>query len=158
MTLYEINQQIQKAIELGFDPETGEILDDSALQQLEIDRDEKVENICLFIKDLRAEASALDAEKKALDDRKNAAQRKADSLSRYLQAMLGGEKFKTARCAVSYRKSQAVVITDQDAIPEEYIRVKVSREPDKIALKDALKTVGAIDGAVLEERTSMIIK
>ena len=158
MTLYEINQQIQKAIELGFDPETGEILDDSALQQLEIDRDEKVENICLFIKDLRAEASALDAEKKALDDRKNAAQRKADSLSRYLQAMLAGEKFKTARCAVSYRKSQAVVITDQDAIPEEYIRVKVSREPDKIALKDALKTVGAIDGAVLEERTSMIIK
>lgn len=158
MTLYEINQQIQKAIELGFDPETGEILDDSALQQLEIDRDEKVENICLFIKDLRAEATALDAEKKALDDRKNAAQRKADSLSRYLQAMLAGEKFKTARCAVSYRKSQAVVITDQDAIPEEYIRVKVSREPDKIALKDALKTVGAIDGAVLEERTSMIIK
>ena len=75
MTLYEINQQIQKAIELGFDPETGEILDDSALQQLEIDRDEKVENICLFIKDLRAEATALDAEKKAMDDRNNAAQR-----------------------------------------------------------------------------------
>ena len=26
MTLYEINQQIQKAIELGFDPETGETI------------------------------------------------------------------------------------------------------------------------------------
>lgn len=49
MTLYEINEQIQKAIELGFDPETGEILDASALEQLQIDRDEKIENICLYM-------------------------------------------------------------------------------------------------------------
>ena len=35
MTLYQINEQIQKAIELGFDPETGEILDASALEQLQ---------------------------------------------------------------------------------------------------------------------------
>ena len=59
MTLFEINEQIQKAIELGFDPETGEILDASALEQLQIDRDEKIENICLYIKDLTAEAKAL---------------------------------------------------------------------------------------------------
>ena len=156
MTLYEINQQILKAVELGFDPETGEILDDTALQQLELDRDEKVENICLFIKDLRAEAAAIDAEKKALDDRKNAAQKKADSLSRYLQAMLDGEKFKTARCAISYRKTQAVNVTDQTMIPKQFIRVK--EEPDKIALKNALKEGYEIPGVFLEERQSMIIK
>ena len=49
MTLYEINEAIRNAIELGFDPETGEILDASALEQLQMDRDEKIENICLYI-------------------------------------------------------------------------------------------------------------
>ena len=156
MTLYEINEQIKKAIELGFDPETGEILDESALEQLQMDRDEKIENICLFIKDLKAEAAALDAEKKNLDTRAIVAKRKSDSLSRYLQAMLDGEKFKTARCSVSYRKTQAVQIVDEDAIPEEFIRIK--EEPDKVSLKEALKEGHEIPGAFLETRQSMIIK
>lgn len=156
MTLYEINEQIQKAIELGFDPETGEILDESALEQLQMDRDEKIENICLFIKDLKAEAAALDAEKKNLDARAIVAKRKSDSLSRYLQAMLNGEKFKTARCSVSYRKTQAVNVTDQSMIPKEFIRIK--EEPDKVSLKEALKEGYEIPGAFLETRQSMIIK
>lgn len=156
MTLYEINEQIAKAIELGFDPETGEILDETALEQLQLDRNDKIENICLFIKDLKAEAAALDAEKKNLDARATVAKRKSDSLSRYLQAMLDGEKFKTARCSISYRKTQAVNVTDQAMIPKQFIRIK--EEPDKIALKDALKEGFEIPGAFLEERMSMIIK
>jgi hypothetical protein len=158
MRLWEINQQIEKAIELGFDPETGEILDDSALRELEIARDEKIENICLYIKDLKAEADAIKAEKATMDARMKAATRKADSLSTYLQTMLAGEKFKTARCAVSYRKTQSVQITDQDQIPDIYIRRKVVEEPDKVAIKEALKAGGEIAGAYLEERQSMTIK
>ena len=158
MTLFEINEQIQKAIELGFDPETGEILDASALEQLQIDRDEKVENICLYIKDLKAEAVALDNEKKALDARKAAAEKKSDSLSRYLQAMLDGEKFKTPRCAVSYRKTQAVNIVDENLIPNEYLRFKTTSAPDKTAIKDAIKAGKDVPGATLEERQSMTIK
>ena len=158
MTLFEINEQIQKAIELGFDPETGEILDASALEQLQIDRDEKVENICLYIKDLKAEAVALDNEKKALEARKTVAEKKSDSLSRYLQAMLDGEKFKTARCAVSYRKTQAVNIVDESLLPKEYLRFKTTSAPDKTAIKDAIKAGKDVPGAMLEERQSMTIK
>lgn len=158
MTLYEINEQIQKAIELGFDPDTGEILDASALEQLQIDRDEKVENICLYIKDLKAEAVALDNEKKALEARKAAAEKKSDSLSRYLQSMLAGEKFKTARCAVSYRKTQAVNIVDESLLPNEYLRFKTTSAPDKTAIKDAIKAGKDVPGATLEDRQSMTIK
>lgn len=158
MTLFEINEQIQKAIELGFDPETGEILDASALEQLQIDRDEKIENICLYIKDLKAEAVALDNEKNALEARKAAAEKKSDSLSRYLQAMLDGEKFKTARCAVSYRKTQAVNIVDESLLPNEYLRFKTTSAPDKTAIKDAIKAGKDVPGAMLEERQSMTIK
>lgn len=156
MTLYEINEQIQKAIELGFDPETGEILDASALEQLQLDRDEKIENICLFIKDLKAEAAALDAEKKNLDARSTVAKRKSDSLSRYLQAMLDGEKFKTARCSISYRKTSAVIVDDENELPELCVRIR--KEPNKTAIKDYINAGVSVPGAHIEDRQSMIIK
>lgn len=156
MTLYEINEQIQKAIELGFDPETGEILDESALEQLQLDRDEKIENICLFIKDLKAEAAALDAEKKNLDARATVAKRKSDSLSRYLQAMLDGEKFKTARCSISYRKTSAVIVDDENELPELCVRIR--KEPNKTAIKDYINAGVSVPGAHIEDRQSMIIK
>lgn len=156
MTLYQLNEQIQKAIELGFDPETGEILDASALEQLQLDRDEKIENICLFIKDLKAEAAALDAEKKNLDARSTVAKRKSDSLSRYLQAMLDGEKFKTARCSISYRKTSAVIVDDENELPELCVRIR--KEPNKTAIKDYINAGVSVPGAHIEDRQSMIIK
>lgn len=85
MTLYEIDQQIIKAIELGYDPETGEILDDSALQNLQMERETKLENLILWVKDLRAEEEAIQNEEKALKTRREANHRKGDSITRYIQ-------------------------------------------------------------------------
>ena len=158
MTLYKINEQLRNAIEFGCDPETGEIIDTVALEELEMARDEKIENICLFIKDLKAEAAAIKTEKDVLDARMKASTKKADSLTNYLQLMLSGEKFKTSRCAVSYRKTQAVKITDESLLPDTYIRRKVIEEPDKVAIKEALKAGGEVAGACLEDRQSMTIK
>ncbi len=158
MTLYDINDQIKKAIELGFDPETGEILDASALEQLQIDRNEKIENICLYIKDLKAESAAIKAEKDALDARMKASVKKAESLTNYLQQQLDGEKFKTTKCVVSYRRTQSVDVFDLDALPMDYIRVKTSTEPDKTMIKDAIKAGKDVPGGRLEEHQSMSIK
>jgi hypothetical protein len=71
---------------------------------------------------------------------------------------LSGEKFKTSRCAVSYRKTQAVKITDESLLPDTYIRRKVIEEPDKVAIREALKAGGKVAGACLEDRQSMTIK
>ena len=137
MTLWQIDEQIAKAIELGFDPETGEILDESALEQLQMDRDEKIENICLYIKDLVAESKALADEAKALTERKERSAKKAESLKNYLQAMLDGQKWKSSKAIVSYRKTQSVVVDDMDALKPEFLRIK--KEPDKTAIKEVLK-------------------
>lgn len=158
MTLYEISQQIRNAIDFGYDPETGEILDDTALKELEMERDEKLENLILWVKDIRAEEEAIQNEEKALKARREANHRKGDSISQYIQNMLGGKKFSTARCAVSYRKTTAVNILDVNLIPAEYRRVKVTEEPDKTAIKNAIKAGNTIPGASLEERQSMSIK
>lgn len=158
MTLYEINKQIAYAIEQGFDPETGEILDASALEQLQIDRNEKIENICLYIKDLIAEAAAIKTEEVSLAGRRMHTEHKVASLKKYLQAMLNGEKWKSSKAVVSYRRTQSVQILDESLLPDDYIRTKTVREPDKIAIKDCLKAGGSIPGATLEESQKMSVK
>lgn len=160
MTLYEIQDNIRKAIEQGFDEETGEILDTNALEALEIQRDEKIENIALFIKNLKAEAEAIKAEKMNLARRQQNAESKAESLKRYLTNCLGGEKFFSPKVAISYRKSQTVEFIDGfdvNQLPEQYQR-KADPEADKTALKDALKAGEEIYGVYLAEHNNTIIK
>ena len=57
-SLYEINEAILSCIDL----ESGEIIDEAALEALQMQRDEKIENVGLWIKNLVAESSALAAE------------------------------------------------------------------------------------------------
>lgn len=78
------------------------------------------------------------------------------SLQSYLFSALEGEKFKTTRASVSYRKSQKVIVDDYTLLPSSF----VSYEPkvDKTMLKLALKNGEEIDGAKLEENLSIVIK
>ena len=156
MNLYEINQKILDAVEFGCDPETGEIIDDTALEKLQMDREEKIENTLLYAKNLAAEAVAIKTEEAALSKRRQTAEKKAEWLKRYVQAVLNGEKFKTPRVAVGYRKTQAVVIDDIDSLPDDFLRIK--KEADKTKIKELLKGGEALPGAHLEERQSMNIK
>lgn len=160
MTLYEINEQMLSLI----DPDTGELLDYEAFENLALARDEKLENIGCWIKDLRAEAQAIKAEKDALAQRQRAAENKADRLTAYLQMMLNGEKFKTSKVAVAYRKTQAVVLQDEKLFVDwavsngdEFLRYK-EPEVNKTAIKDAIKEGREVPFASIEERMSMSVK
>lgn len=156
MTLYEINKQIMDAVEYGCDSETGEIIDASALDTLKIARDEKHENTALLIKDLRAQEKAIAEEEAALHKRRTTLANKAGSLAEYLQWSLDGEMLTTPRCAVQYRRTQVVNITDETLIPDKFF--KIERKPSKQAIKDALKHGEEVAGAVLQDNRCMIIK
>ena len=157
MNLYELNKAIAD-FDLEIDEETGEVLNADELDQITMARDEKIENIALWVKDLLAEADAIKAEEQALAKRRKQAENKADWLKRYVAQALEGEKFKTPRVAISYRTSEAVEILDEDLIPEEFLMIKTEYKPDKKAIKDELKVGGEVEGAVLVKRTSLQIK
>lgn len=108
MTLYEIDSMIEQVI----DQDTGEILDIDALEALSIERDKKIENIALFVKNLSAESKAIEEEERKLRQRRTSCDRKIEQLKSYLMYALAGQKFKTARCSVSYRHSQKCVPSD----------------------------------------------
>lgn len=142
MNLYEINSQIMAAFEAAVDMETGEIINEAAyeaLNGLQMEREEKIEGILLWIKNLTADANALKREKQAFADRQAAAERKAESLKRYVADALAGEKFQTERVSVTWRKSEAAEFTGNIALlPPPCIRVKteVSLEELKRKLKE----------------------
>ena len=157
-TLYEINEAIERAFEACIDPETGEIVGDTeALDDLVLARDEKIENIALWIKNLKAEAEAIRNEEKALADRRRAAENKVERLKSYLAYNLNGEKFKTSKVSISWRKSVSVDVPDVFQLPDEYVKYK-DPEPNKQLIKEAIKKGFDVEGATLVENTNLIIK
>ena len=160
--LFDINRELQDLWEAALDPDTGELDEEklAAFEALDMERDAKIENIACWIKNLKSDAEALKTEAKNMADRAKAAERKADSLKRYLAAALHGEKFQSARAAISWRKSVSVEVDDAEVenLPERFIRRKVSVEADKTAIKDALKAGESIEGCRLVETNNISIK
>ena len=62
MNLYEIDNAILECVDM----ETGEIIDMDKLSGLQMVRDQKIENIGCWIKNLLSDAEALKSEKKIL--------------------------------------------------------------------------------------------
>ena len=159
MTIYEIDNEIMSCIDM----ETGEVIDTDKLNELQMERDEKIENVALWIKELKAEAEAIKNEKQALADRKRVAENKVESLKNWLAYVLNGEKFKTAKCSISYRNSESVEVTEEglEALMREHedLLTYKTPEPNKEAIKDAIKNDGlTVAGVQLIQKTSTIIK
>lgn len=156
MKLYEIEDAIFNCV----DPETGEIIDEAQFDALQMERERKIEGILLWIKNLNAEAKAIREEEKTLAERRKVAENKAERLKNYIQNALNGEKFSTARVAVSYRKSEAVVVDDLESMmcaSDDYLTYK-DPEPNKTKIKEAFKQGVNVPGCHLEERHNMTIK
>ena len=154
MNLYQIDQAIIDLV----DPETGEILDYEALEELQIARNTKIENIACYIKNLEHDAAGYKAQADAFAERKKAAERTIERLRGLLVRYLNGEKFSSERCAVSFRRSQTVEFTDMAKIPERYLIVSTATRPDRTAIKEAIKAGEVIEGCYLADNLNPQIK
>ena len=158
MKLYEIDNAILECIDM----ETGEVIDAEKLDALNMERDAKIENVVLWIKDLKAEAEAIKAEKLALAERQKVAENKVESLKKWVAYALGGQKFSTAKCAVSFRNTESVEVTEEglEALMKEHDELLTYKapEPNKKAIKDAIKDGLNVAGVQLVQNVSTIIK
>jgi hypothetical protein len=160
MTLYEINRDIESLLS-EVDPETGEVtFDVAAFEALQLERDAKLENIACYRKNLAAEAQAIKFEEVALKERRAALEKKGERLEKLLADELAGQKFQTARCAVTFRKSERVEV-DEDVFFESQANLQfISFEPkySKTDLKKAIKAGQEVTGACIVENRIMSIK
>ena len=157
MKLYEIDNAIYECVN-----EDGEVIDTEKLEELQMERDKKIECIACWIKDLAAEANAIKEEKLKLEARQKVAENKVKSLKNYLAYALKGTSFRTAKVSVSFRKIESVEVTPDGlenlkAMRDDLLKYK-EPEPDKTAIKQALKSGLSVRGVQLVQNTSTIIK
>lgn len=170
MTLYEINEQFAAAIELYengvdkvVDTETGEVRSlADVLAELNMSREQKIENTVRYIKNLRAGSEAVRAEAANLIERADRFDKKAEQLESYLLSQLGDcKKMETPLYTLKVRVSKSTCCpTDEEAIqrlPKGFWNIKVKVTPDKKAIKAALEKGEKLEGCSIVENRRLSI-
>lgn len=150
-SLYDLQMEILECVD-----ENGELLDIEKFEQLNMAIEKKIEGLCLWVKNLDAEAAAIKEEEDALKDRRVRKENKAKSIRNYIQDFLKGSKFETPKVAISYRKSQSLEVLENAVIPDEYLEFKTKVKTAE--LKKAVKGGLELEGVYLLEKSNMSIK
>jgi len=164
MDLYHINKDYAEIVGQLFEnggeltPEIKELM-----AQNSEDFNEKGENYMKAIRNLEADVERFKTEADFFTNKKKSAEKTIDTLKRTMvkaMELRGIEKTNFGNFKASLRKSESVQITDEFFFEgnRKYIRTTTKEEPDKVAIKEALKNKIDIVGARLEEKNSLQIK
>lgn len=160
--LYEIHidyEAIQHFVESYASENGGEIPPDleQRLAEIECERDQKILNVALFIKNLRSYSAAIKEEEKKLSLRRKPLENLSDRLEVLLNSILNsGETLKDSRVALSWRKSVSTEIVDPDSVPDQY--VELVRKVHVEDIKRDLKAGAEYSFARLVEKANLQIK
>jgi hypothetical protein len=119
----------------------------------------KADATCWVIEQLRGQATYRQQQAKRLADLARSDAGRADALEESLVFVLtqlqpAATRFSFPDHELTSRKSSAVVIDDEDALDAEWLAIKTTSQPDKAAIKEALKAGRQITGAQLLTRRS----
>jgi hypothetical protein len=160
---YKIPAEIENALVSAIDPETGEIVNDQALERVTALAEAKtvaLTDLALFVKDAETvEIARMDQVIRELQARKAKWQKAVEICTTVIEKALPvGEKLETDFVTVSWKKTPPAVEFDgaPELLPEQYQRVKI--EADKKAMSAALKAGQEIPGAKLVQRHVLQIK
>ena len=160
--LYEDIDAIEKAIDTvlyGEDEISLEALD-NLMQVKQETIAAGLERLCKIRANKTATVDAIKAEIVRLRDRLAREERALGGLESYIMEILtrSGEKSVDAGTfRVGTRISNSVWVSPDFNIPE-FMRTNTTTEPDKIAIRDALKDGRTIDGAYMVTKTNLSIK
>ena len=129
------------------------------IDKLEMDKTQKLNGCCAYVKHLRVEIEAIANEITRLKERMLKAQKAESKFLDYLRMVLPlNEGFKSPLHTIAWRKSEAVEVTESSKIPPQYMRQKISYEPDKETAKQDMKMGAVIPGFQLVSRNNLVIK
>ena len=123
----------------------------------------KADNVCYYIDALIGQADFRKQQAQRLADLADSDYRKAETLKKTLVYVMerlhpGQAKFSLPTHELRSRESDAVVIDDETAIPEDYLTVRRVVSPNKTAIKQAIKQGTPVPGCSIEHRRSWSIK
>lgn len=159
-SLWKISQEQQELNALLFEAEgelTPELEERLAINEANLEV--KAEDYAVSMDMLKASAEAARQEVKRLTAYVKRCESAEERMRRALASAMEVcecDRLEVGTHRLSFRKSEAVVITDEVAIPNDYIVVET--KINKANLKADLKAGATIPGAYLEERRNLQIK
>ena len=160
MKLYELMQNYINLQDLLEDETIGQDLIEAAMKEVGEDIEEKAQNYAVIIKNLEAEAEALEKEEKRLAARKSSLRNRNKILKDNLEnsmKVIGKTKFKTNLFSFNIGKNPpSVNIDDENLIPDQYI--VYTKSAAKKAMLDDIKQGVIIPGVSLKQTESLRIR
>jgi hypothetical protein len=159
--LFQISQDYMQLLGLIEEAE-GEVTPeiDQQLQFTEHRLRTEASNVACLIKTIDYWTDSVEQEIKRLEEIRRKAIKGKELLKNRLSAAMqqfGIERLVDPYITMSFRKSEAVEVTDETMIPETYLEPQPSKI-DKLKIKDALKKGVAVPGAELVQRKNLQIK
>ena len=164
MKLYEIKNGMIDTLDIFLESEQTEMDRENYNDIMEYLKEElknKSSDLIKYIRNLELENTVTKLEIERLEDLKKGKEKKIKSIKSYIKRILldlDKKKVETELGNLSLRKTTSVEITDITKIPKEYLVVKEEVTPSKKLIGDSLKKNILIDGAVLKEDYSVLIK
>ena len=164
MKLYEIRNGMIDTLDIFLESDQTEIDRENyndIMNYLKEELKSKSSDLIKYIRNLELENTVTKLEIERLEDLKKGKEKKIKSIKSYIKGILldlDKKKVETELGNLSLRKTISVEITDITKIPKEYLVVKEEVTPSKKLIGDSLKKNILIDGAVLKEDYSVLIK
>ena len=164
MKLYEIRNGMIDTLDIFLESDQTEMDRENYNDIMEYLKEElksKSSDLIKYIRNLELENTVTKLEIERLEDLKKGKEKKIKSIKSYIKRILldlDKKKVETELGNLSLRKTTSVEITDISKIPKEYLVVKEEVTPSKKLIGDSLKKNILIDGAVLKEDYSVLIK
>lgn len=164
MKLYEIRNGMIDTLDIFLESDQTEMDRENyndIMDYLKEELKSKSSDLIKYIRNLELENTVTKLEIERLEDLKKGKEKKIKSIKSYIKRILldlDKKKVETELGNLSLRKTTSVEITDITKIPKEYLVVKEEVTPSKKLIGDSLKKNILIDGAVLKEDYSVLIK
>lgn len=160
MKLYELTQNYMNLQALLEDETISQDIIEAAMKEVGDDIEEKAQNYAVIMKNLEAEAAALEKEEKRLAARKSSLKNRNKILKDHLEnsmKSIGKTKFKTNLFSFNIGKNPSSVnIDDENLIPDQYI--VYTKSVAKKAMLDDIKKGVIIPGVSLKQTESLKIR
>ena len=157
MNIYEIDKAIAQILDIEPD-ENGELnIDYDALDSLEMEKAQKIENLIKYYKSILRSVEAFKAEEKELAARRKTLESKSESLKTYLDIIHKGEKAEYGVHKITYRKSESVQ-GDVSSLGISSPYLMLAKSADKTGIKNAIKAGEDVPGWELVTKMNIQIK
>jgi len=161
-SIYQISQDLEQVFNT-IEANNGEVTEEieKALSITQEQLNQKGVQYAFKCLDIDALNNQIDAEIERLNKIKKANNNLKERLKYILSNTMlhfGIEKLETPTLKVSFRKSESIEITDESQISKEFITEKITRTPNKTAIKEALKKGKVILGVEIKINQNLQIK